>query len=350
MKILIMKFRHIGDVLLTSPLLSNLKRIYPEAELHFAFNEESQAMLTLNPNITKLHPYKRKKRGFFAKIAYELSYAWALRKEKFDIIIQTTEGDRGIYLGVFAKAKTLLSFPTRHFYLNYFITKQILNDNEKLHTTERNLLALNALGYEAQDIKVEVFSDKKVPMALPEKFIHIHPVSRWMFKSINDKTMGQIIDFIENDLKIKVVLTADDSEVEKQKIQDILKFCSSQPLNLAGKLSLKELITLSKASTMYIGVDTAVMHIAAANDIPVLAFFGPSSAIFWGPWDNSFLQNGYKNKCGIESMGKHTVYRDVRNCMPCHKAGCDDSGISDCLMNLDFSNIKNIIKTKLNFI
>lgn len=350
MKILIMKFRNIGDVLLTSPLISNLKRFYPEAELHFALNEESQEMLTLNPNISKLHPYKRKKRGFFSKIKYELAYAWSLRKEKFDIVIQTTEGDRGIYLGIFSKAKTLISFPSRHFYLNHFLTKQILNDDEKLHTTERNLLALNTLGFQAQDIKVEIFSDSEVPVALPEKFIHIHPVSRWMFKCINDKIMSQIIDFVENDLKMKVVLTADNNEVEKQKIEDIIKLCSSQPLNLAGKLTLKELTTLSKKSTIYLGVDTAIMHIAAANDIPVLAFFGPSSAIFWGPWDNSFSQNGYKNKCGIESMGKHTVYRDVRNCMPCHKAGCNDSGISDCLMNLDFANIKNIIKTKLNSI
>lgn len=348
MKILIMKFRNIGDVLLTTPLINNLKRVYPNAQIHFALNSECKDMITQNPNIDKIHSYERKKRGIFSRIKYELNFARSLKKEKFDLIIQTTEGDRGVFIGAFCKPKTLISFPTRHFYLNYFITKQIVTDKLNLHTVEQNLLALNALGFEAIDKKVEIFFDNKLPIELPAKFIHIHPVSRWMFKCINDKIMSEIIDFIENELNIKAVLTSDKNEIELKKIRDILELCKSNPINLSGKLSLKEVASLSKKSIMYIGVDTAIMHIAAANDTPVLAFFGPSSAITWGAWDNSFMENGYKNRSGIESMGKHTAFRDVRNCMPCNRDGCNGCKISDCLMNLDILNIKNLIKTKLS--
>ena len=50
MKILVIKFRHIGDVLLSSVLAKNLKEIYPDSTVDYLVNAESIDMLTLNPN------------------------------------------------------------------------------------------------------------------------------------------------------------------------------------------------------------------------------------------------------------------------------------------------------------
>ena len=54
MKILLLKFRNIGDVLLITPLISNLKSYYPESKIDIAVNEGTEAMLTFNPNINKV--------------------------------------------------------------------------------------------------------------------------------------------------------------------------------------------------------------------------------------------------------------------------------------------------------
>ena len=196
----------------------------------------------------------------------------------------------------------------------------------------------------------EIFWDKKDQIFINSQlsgvgqFIHIHPVSRWMFKCINDQTTAKIIDYCELKLKIKVVITAAPIDKEINKVNSILAFCKSNPINLSAKLSLKQIAALNKKSKIFIGVDTAIMHISAANDIPVLSFFGPSGAHHWGPWDNSLMESSYKNKNGMQSMGMHRVISESRNCQPCGKDGCNGTKISDCLMNFDLSFIKKNIQ------
>ena len=101
MKILIMKFRNIGDTLLATPLAANLRLAYPQAQIHFACNEGCEAMLEGNANIDKIHIYRRasaKNSGFLKRIKTELAFLAELKSEHFDIAINTTEGDRGAYL------------------------------------------------------------------------------------------------------------------------------------------------------------------------------------------------------------------------------------------------------------
>lgn len=347
MKILVIKFRNIGDVLLTTPLISNLKYYYPNSCLHFALNDGTQSMLDDNPNIDKIHIYQRKKRNLWNKILYELAFAIELKKNKFDIIIQTTSGERGIYLALFCGAKTIVSPQSKKWYLNEFITHKFKVDF-KSHIIDSNLEALKALGFEVINKKVEIFSDE-FQGDLPSKFIHIHPFSRWMFKCIKDETLAEIIDFCEKDLNIKTVITADNNEKELSKLKVILELCSSLPIiKYAGKLDLKNVAALSKKSIMFIGVDTAIMHIAAANDIPSIAFFGPSGAFNWGAWDNSFLHSKYTFQNGIQNMGKHTVIQESFTCVPCGQDGCNGTKISDCLMSLNIEKIKKIIEKKFN--
>ncbi len=54
--------------------------------------------------------------------------------------------------------------------------------------------------------------------------------------------------------------------------------------SLSGQLSLKELAALTQAAKLFIGVDSAPMHIAAAVGTPTVALFGPSGDKQWGPW------------------------------------------------------------------
>jgi ATP-dependent Lon protease len=99
------------------------------------------------------------------------------------------------------------------------------------------------------------------------KFIHIHPVSQCMYKCIDDKIMAQIIDYCELELKTKVVLTAAPVDQELARVANILKYTKSKPIDLSGNLTLLETTALNKLAQMLIVVDTAIMHIATANDV-----------------------------------------------------------------------------------
>ena len=188
---------------------------------------------------------------------------------------------------------------------------------------------------------------------LPPHFIHLHLFSRWFFKCLDDSFCAKIIDAITQTYHIPCVLTTAKDSRESKKLQNILKLCHSKPLYFDGTLTLPEVSLLNSKALAFVGVDTAIMHLSAANNIPTFAFFGPSVVTIWGPWDNDLDSSAYNKQNGIQQMGKHFVYQEDFDCIPCGRAGCNDTKISDCLLSrlnqqkalsylLDFLN--NIIR------
>lgn len=348
-----MKFRNIGDVLLLTPLIDNLRLAYPNAIIDVALNKGTEEMISLNPNLNNIIIYDRrqvKTFNFFKRIFEEIKLSLSIRSNNYDIVINTTKGDRGAILTFASGARTKIGYQNKK---NIFL-KNVFDYNlpkqQLRHTIESNLDAIRALSLPIVTKKVSIYWTQDDEIVVNDyiksnNFIHIHPVSRWLFKCIKDETMAQIIDFCKNELQKEVVLTSSSDKFEMQKIDSILQKCKSTPLNLAGKLTLKQTAALNKKATLFIGVDTAIMHISAANDIPVLAFFGPSGADHWGPWDNHMMESGYTTRRGFREMGKHKVIQKDWECVPCGKDGCNGSKISDCLMNLDIEYIKNKIYT-----
>jgi heptosyltransferase-3 len=108
------------------------------------------------------------------------------------------------------------------------------------------------------------------------------------------------------------VLTA--APEERGFIQAILDKTRSQPVNLAGKLSIKELGALTARASLFIGVDSMPMHLAAAMGTPTVALFGPSGENEWGPWN-------------VERR----VVTTTHTCRPCGYDGCGGGKVSECL-------------------
>jgi heptosyltransferase-3 len=352
---------HIGDVLLTTPLISNLAHYYPDAKIDFALNSGTEEMIENNPKINKIFIYERekiKKSSFIKKIQREIAFLQEIRKEKYDIVINLTSSDRGIFLSIFSNSKKIISFPSKKSFLNKFISDPIKGTIQWKHWVDINLLALKTLNKNPVRKSVEIFWNDEVENNIKSilknnnlnknNFIHFHPLSRWFFKCIDDKLAAKIIDFIEKRMNLKVVLTAAPNHEELEKINNILRSTKTNPINLAGKLSLKEIASLNDKALAFVGVDTAIMHISAANNTPTLAFFGPSIPYAWGPWDNSKMINEYKCYRGNQKMGKHRILQESWECIPCDKKGCNNSGKSDCLLELKEENILKEIKEFLN--
>ena len=353
MKILVIKFRNIGDVLLTTPLIKNLKLNFPDAQIDVLINEGTEAVLKYNPAINKIYTYDRNKYKNFSLLKKLIKeYKFLKNFKNYDIIINTTEGDRGAFIAKFSNAKIKVGYPVKkNRILKYVFNFQMPKPSLLRHTIENNLDALRVLEKNVYEKRVYIYwnkeDEKKINGLLPEtEFVHIHPVSRWLFKCIKDEIVANIIDFIKSK-GYEVVITASPDKKEIQKVESILSFCKSNPVNLTGKLSLNQVAYLSSKARLFVGVDTAVMHIAAAVDTPVVAFFGPSGAFNWGPWDNDLTQSGYTKKNGIQEMGKHTVIQHDWDCVPCGKDGCDGSKISDCLMRFDMKKIYKLIGERL---
>ena len=363
-KILVIKFRHIGDVLLTAPLISTLKHAHPGNHISATVKPGTEAMLEGHPDLDQLYilpqiEAEESKLHFFSRY---LQWLWQLRKERFDIAINTTEGDRGIILSYLAGAKIrigILKKKNEKWWRRWMVTYPSLPLSGRHHTVTRNLalanLITNSYHYE---VKLHFSEEDQhvVRQLLIEKgwkegqnLIQIHPASRWLFKCWKDEYMAEIIDWLETH-GYRTVITAAPADIELQRVRNILRHCSQTPIDLAGKLTLKQLTALSSLSLLFFGVDSAPMHIAASQNTPVIALFGPSGTFDWGPWPNdwSSLQNPYPEKNGIQYAGHHLVIQQSWDCAPCGQDGCDGTKISRCLDEIKPETVVPLIQQQLN--
>ena len=331
MKILIIKIAYIGDVLLTTPLFYNLKQHYGEScTLDILVNEGTQGILSMQ-YLNTIHTLKRS-RNKLQRIKDDLKLLKAIKKAKYDRVISLTAGDRSTFLAFWSGAKIRVGFPPKAFWAKNIYTLKLTQKYQ--HALENNLEALKILNIPILSKKVLPPTPQKTEKLqnLPQTFIHLHLFSRCFYKCLSDSFCAKMIDFITYNYQTHCILTAANDSKESKKLHNILKLCQSKPLFFDGTLNLAEVTFLNSKALAFIGVDTGIMHLSAANDTPTFAFFGPSYVKVWGPWDNALESNFYPNSNGIQQMGKHLVYQETLQCVPCGKEGCNDSQKSDCLL------------------
>jgi heptosyltransferase-3 len=323
MKILIIKFRNIGDVLLTTPLIHNLKYYYPNSKIDFALNKGCEDMLSDNPSVNNIIIYNRpriKKLGIISQLREEIKFTKNIRRNNYDIVINLTEGDRGGQLAFLSGAKLKLGFPIKKGILSKIKVFDRIGDNKKWqHTVEKDLQFISILGKEPINKKVRIFWSKSIQKDIDKileknsvkQFVHIHPVSRWMFKCWEDDRMAKVIDYLQQDKNISVVITGSPVKKELNRIGKILRLCKTKPVDLSGKLTLKHLAYLSSKAKIFFGVDTAPMHMAAATNTPVVALFGASYPVIWGPWNNNNDKEFFQDRDGVQTNGVHYIVSNM---------------------------------------
>lgn len=355
MKILVIKFRNIGDVLLSTPLISNLKFYYPDSDIDFALNKGCEDMVSDNSYINNVIVYDRpriKKMGIFSQFKEEIKFTRSIRNNNYDMVINLTEGDRGAQLALLSGAKVKIGFPIRKGILSKIdIFDKIADDEKWQHTVEKDLQFIKLLNKEIRSKEVAIFWSKEVERKVEETikenhisdFVHIHPVSRWMFKCWEDERMARIIDYLYEEKRLNVVITGAPIRKELDRIEKILSLCKTKPVNLSGKLSLKQLACLSSKAKLFFGVDTAPMHMAAATNTPVLTLFGASFPVKWGPWNNNENRKSFTDSDAIQSNGKHKLISNMR-----HEIYYDDGVKKSRGMTLiDYETVKSAIDSML---
>lgn len=307
MKILIIKMRNIGDTLLMTSLIKNLK-LNTDAKIDVLVNEESKSMLTFNPNVNEIIVYPRKaiKSSKF-KVLKEIKFLFRIIKRKYDIIINLTEGDRGAIISLLSNSKTLGYLPKNKF-LRFLKPYDLYKENfERMHAVERDLSFLKMLNFKVFEKKLEIF-DNNLKINLPENYVLIHPVAKWKFKYWERDRFAKVVDYIKSK-NYEVILTSSPDEYEKDYLKDIYNICEQKPILYSGKFTLEEMKTVVKNAKLFIGVDTAIMHMASAYDVPIVALFGHSDADIWGPWENSLEKICFNNKDKIQKCGKHYLIK-----------------------------------------
>ncbi|MDH3310197.1 MAG: putative lipopolysaccharide heptosyltransferase III [Gammaproteobacteria bacterium] len=341
-RVLVIKLRHLGDVLLTSPVFTVLKNHAPSLEIDALVYRDTEPMLSGHPAIANVFTIDRgwKQQEWTSRLAHEWRLLRSMRARQYDLIIHLTENARGAILSLLLKPPYSVARDYRakrnRLWRNSFT--HLYPSPARRHTVEMHLDALRRIGVQPRaderglTLVPGAEAERSVRDLLarhgltPKGFIQLHPTSRWMFKSWETEKNAALISALQ-EAGESIVLTAAPSEPELQFAARITTRLRKPVVDLAGKLNLKQLAALTAQAKCFVGVDSVPMHIAAAMQTPTVVLFGPSGEFEWGPWQ----------------VPTRVLISD-HPCRPCGQDGCGGGKISDCLTDISVDEVMKAIR------
>jgi heptosyltransferase III len=325
-RILVIKLKQPGDVLVSTPVIGALKEAWPESRVTYLVPKGTEAMVSGHPGLDGLMLADR--RG--ASWPQTLGFLRDLRRRRFNLVLELSGGDRGAIYSFVSGARARLGFahPRMPFWQRHgCFTRLLPRPPIRMHMVDQNLEAVRALGIDPMKPRLQFFWDERVERRVQElltslelagkPFAVMHPGAGWRFKCWTPDGYARVIEALEEEWGLPVVLTGTRAEHEQELLVAVLQACRVAPFNLVGRLSLKELGAFIHRARLFFGMDSAPMHLAAAVNTPAVALFGPSGVFNWGPWGEG-----------------HLVIKQDWDCLPCGRDGCEGSKISRCLVEL----------------
>jgi lipopolysaccharide heptosyltransferase II len=326
-KICVIHLNQIGDLLFSLPFLKALKENTPSAIIHSVIRPHLKDLLIESPFVDQLFVREKGIR----KICSLLN---ELRKNRYDLLITLSRSEECLILTALSGARIKVGF--LHFPWDFALDMKekmegppCVSNNFKLLKTlnievrKKNYVGLMNLPLErgSKELSRSKISD------VQGKYVVISPgtSARRRIKTWEEEKFGDLVLRLKERYDFNPVLVGgEDSREANEKIVEIVKERDKErkmnPLqDLTGKTDLKELCYLLKGASLFVGVDSGIMHLASSLDTPVVGIFGPTDPSLIGPQNE-----------------RSTVVREEMECSPCSVKGCQDR---TCMKNLDVQKV-----------
>ncbi|HTY44833.1 MAG TPA: glycosyltransferase family 9 protein [Patescibacteria group bacterium] len=322
-KIACIKLWGLGNLAIIYPLLYRIKERFPGAQLIFITFAHNKGFLERNQAVDRVIYFECTSnivaiaRQFFRLLA-------ALKQEGVDLVVNfetfnnisaffsyltRASGRIGLYT---AKEKAFYNYPSYN--------------EQALHISRLFLGLLKPLGinseykyfrYHGSEGEAQNVESLLRSLGI-KKFICLHPGTSSNFKGKRYRAgnFAKLTELFMGAYGIPVLFTG--AENESALIEDIIRRLprSGSVVNLAGKLTLWELVELLKKTRLFISSDTGPVHIAASLGVNLAVFYGPTSPRRYGPL-NENSRVFYKHMGCSPCVGAAYVHKRCRNGFAC---------------------------------
>jgi len=305
MKVLVIRFSSIGDIVLTTPILRCLKEQKPESKIHYLTKSTFSDILSSNPYIDQFFLLDKSLRRVIKQ----------LQEEQYDFIIDLHNNLRSF------KVKQALEKPSFSFRkLNF---RKWLLVNFKWHVmpdksiVERYFDAVKPLGIKNDTKGLDFFisennqlTRKDIPMSHWHGYIACVIGGSYFTKKLPVEQWKILLGHLP--YPIILLGGSEDREMgEEISVRDTVRIYNS-----CGKFSINESADLVKNARVIISNDTGLMHIAAAFKKPIISLWGNTS-----PEMGMFPYYGYNNISERVSPISYIAENNNLSCRPCSKIG-----------------------------
>ena len=339
-RILVIQTAYLGDVVLTTPLLRAIRDQFPSAFLAALVIPGTKDILHPNAIIDAVFTYDKKGRD--AGIRGLVSTARFLKKHQFDLCFLPHRSFRSALLAWLSRIPVRIGFsqsPGAIFY------NRRIGWRESQHEVFRCLELLKPMGIdpETQSARLWVSSDRKAEVGVKalfeklgirvnDRIIGVAPGSVWPTKRWIPEGFSNVIDVLIKQHAMKVLLLGSVDDIPT--VDQVMAGCKEKPINLSGKTTLGELAEILKRCSLLITNDNGSLHVGAAQDIPIVAIYGPTNlSLGYGPFSK-----------------KASIVEKALDCRPCGLNGHKTCPLDHfkCMRELHPNDVLNAIKSRLN--
>jgi heptosyltransferase-2 len=342
-KILVVRYRFIGDTILTIPFLRNLRRAYPDAQIDMLAGPVSGDVLLNCPYIDNLIVFDTTKKHAYENINQEkksfFSYIKFIKNNNYDKTYVLKRSLSSAFLVFCAGIKERIGFNTEC--RGFLLTKKVPYIKDR-HEIECFLDVLRADNIPVIDNYLEEWISKESHTKIDEILrqhdikdnpkVLVHATTGNTNKLWPLENFAKLIEYLANTKKCQIFYTGTEQDFQTyEKIHKLIKQdLAVKPVNLCGKLSIQDSMALISKINMVIGIDSGTLHIAAALNIPVIGIYGPMNPVKWKAWGDI-----------------HTIlYTDIP-CAPCDfRKKCPNNNI--CLKNVTSDMVINECNKQLD--
>jgi len=293
LRLLFVKLKHIGDALLLTPTLVAVQRAYPNAQSWVVVREGTEGILAGCPAIHRLVTVAavESDRRPLGSLWRDTQTWLALRRERFDYAFELTDGDRGRWLAGMsgARVRCVNTFhPPMNAWWQWWFNRRSETPWTQGHRVEKD----HGLVAEFLPLPGEIppLSFERSRSTEPD-FLHgvadfavFHPGTRWVKKrwpKAHWLELGRRL--LERVGKI-VVSCGPDADERALAAKLVAAWGPERAVSADGRLNWAQLAGCLHRARVFVGVDTAAMHLAAACQCPLVAIFGYSVVSQWRPW------------------------------------------------------------------
>lgn len=318
MKILVVRFSSIGDIVLTTPILRCIKQQLKDVELHYVTKHNFLSVIENNVYVDKVFTIKDSLKDVIPQ----------LKKENYDYVIDLHHNIRTLKLKT-ALGKKSFSFNKLN-WEKFLIVNFKKNKLPNVHIVDRYFETVQPLGVKNDGKGLDYFINEKdeidIPSALPSLFhedYHALVVGGSYFtKQIPINKLKEICT--KSSLPLILLGGKEDAAIAEQ----VYQLHKNKTINLCGKLNLNQSASIIQQANKVITSDTGLMHIASAFKKDIISL-----------WGNTIPEFGM----GPYLAGKNSQILEVKDlsCRPCSKLGYKKcpKGHFKCMNDIEIKNI-----------
>ena len=311
-KILVVRYGTIGDTIFASAFYRELRKNLPNARIDILVDDVAEGVMRNCPYINKIFSIDGKWKNFWAYISLF---------KKYDTIFFLKSDSFFTQMAFLARVKNRIGFDIKR---NYFLTLKSPYNQDK-HEIDCYLDLLKVVGFNVENDKTELWLDKvsdvKIDNLLADvgsKKVLIQAYSRFPQKNWLDEYWVKVIKYLSNQCRAQVFYAGG-----KNDSYDLIDFglydsVDIKPISMCGKLSILETASLIKKMDLVIGIDSGLIHMAAALDVPSILLHGPTSLLRWQPRSEECKVLSRKFSCSpclLQSGAKKYCKNKTPECM-----------------------------------